>query len=66
MRGMEHSTASRRTAPANATQTGRPAKAYGDRNFEQTKVPGLGSGPILPECLRKLFRHKDTPAAKRS
>ncbi len=31
-------------------------------NFEQLIVPGLGSGPILPEWLSKLFRRKDTSA----
>jgi hypothetical protein len=37
-------------------------------NFEQLIVPGLGSGPILPESVskffRKLFRRKDTPATR--
>ena len=37
-------------------------------NFEQLIVPGLGSGPILPESVskffRKLFRRTDTPASR--
>jgi hypothetical protein len=32
-------------------------------NFEQLIVPGLGSGPILPAWLSKLFRRKNTQAA---
>jgi hypothetical protein len=59
---MEHSTASRQPVPepTNATETGRTKKAHGERNFEQMILPGLGSGPILPEWVRKLFRRKDT------
>jgi hypothetical protein len=38
-------------------------KTHGDLNFEQLTVPGLGSGPILPEWLSKLFRRNKTPAA---
>jgi hypothetical protein len=33
-------------------------------NFEQLIVPGLGSGPILPEWLTKRFRRTDTPATR--
>jgi len=34
-------------------------KAHGDRHFEPMIVPGLvGTGPILPAWLRKLFRRK--------
>jgi hypothetical protein len=33
-------------------------------HFEQLIVPGLGSGPILPEWLSKLFRRRDTPDAR--
>ena len=34
-------------------------------HFEQETVPGLmGTGPILPEWLRKRFRRKDAPAAR--
>ena len=37
-------------------------------HFEQETVPGLLSGPILPESVskffRKLFRRKHTPAAR--
>lgn len=35
------------------------------RHFKQTTLPSLGgTGPLLPEWLRKLFRHKDTPAVR--
>jgi hypothetical protein len=45
----------------NSTETG---STQGNRHFESTKLPSLGgTGPILPEWLRKLFRRKDTPAA---
>ena len=44
-----------------ATET---AKAHGNRNFEQMILPGLGSGPILPEWVRKRFRRKDTAASR--
>ena len=33
-------------------------------HFEQETVPSLfGTGPLLPEWLRKRFRRKDTPAS---
>ncbi len=69
MRGMEHSTASQPSIPepprADDTETGRTEKAYGDRNFRPMTLPSLGgSGPILPEWLRKRFRHTDTPATR--
>jgi hypothetical protein len=65
MRPMEHSTASRQPVPepTNATETGRTKKAHGERNFEQMILPGLGSGPILPEWVRKRFKRKDTRAS---
>ena len=63
MSAMEPSTASRPPA----TETGRTEKAYGNRHFKPTKLPSLGgTGPILPEWLRKPFRRKSTPAAQRT
>ena len=69
MSAMEPSTASQppasRPPHTDATETGRTEKAHGDRHFESTKLPSLGgTGPILPEWLRKRFRRKDTPAAR--
>jgi hypothetical protein len=60
---MEPSTASQPPASelprADATETSRTEKAYGDRHFKPMKVPGLvGTGPILPEWLRKPFRRR--------
>jgi hypothetical protein len=58
MSAMEHSTASQ-TEPTDTTKTVKTTqvKAYGDHHFPQTTVPGLvGTGPILPEWLRKPFR----------
>jgi hypothetical protein len=65
MSAMDPSTASQTPASVprrtNSTETGR---TQGNRHFESTKLPSLGgTGPILPEWLRKLFRRKDTPAA---
>jgi len=65
---MEPSTASQSPASeptrTDTIQTSRSEKAYGDRNFKPTTVPGLvGSGPLLPEWLRKRFQRKDTPAS---
>jgi hypothetical protein len=69
---MEHSTASQPPAldrsgigqlRATATKTG--TKAHGDRHFKQMILPDLvGSGPILPAWLSRLFRRKDTSAAR--
>jgi len=63
---MERSTASPPSAPdpsrADATEVGvtKKVKAHGDRNFEQTILPSLGSGPVLPlwlsSRLSKLFK----------
>lgn len=51
--------------PTDVTETFfKTANAPSDRHFEQLTVPGLGSGPILPEWLSKLFRRKDTPASR--
>jgi hypothetical protein len=61
MNAMEHSTVSQ-TEATDITET-KKIKANGDYHFEPTTVPGLvGTGPILPEWLRKHFRRKDTPA----
>jgi hypothetical protein len=50
--------------PVRATKT----KAHGDRHFKQVKMPGVASSPILPDWvhnrLSKLFRRKNTPAAR--
>ncbi len=46
------------------TKTTATAKAYGNRNFKPTKLPGLGSGPLFPEWVHRLFRRKDTPASR--
>jgi len=43
--------------PAQATEIGKTENAPADRHFEQTTLPSLGgSGPLLPEWFRKLFR----------
>jgi hypothetical protein len=43
--------------PAQATEIGRTENAPADRHFEQMTLPSLGgSGPLLPEWFRKLFR----------
>jgi hypothetical protein len=54
---------------ADAAETGRTEKAYGNRNFEPDSVPGLvGDAFLIPASVtkffRKLFRRKDTPAAR--
>jgi hypothetical protein len=69
MSAVEPSTTSQSAASepvrAGAIETGGAKKAYGDRNFKPMTLPSLGgSGPILPEWLRQLFRRKDTPAAR--
>jgi hypothetical protein len=71
MSAMEPSTASHPAASeperADGIETGRTnkVKAHGDRNFETQILPGLvGSGPILPEWLRRLFRRTDTHASR--
>ena len=47
-----------RTNASTATKV----KAHGDRNFPSETLPSLGgTGPILPEWLRKRFRRKHTP-----
>ncbi len=63
MRPMEHSTVGQPSASdprrADATETGTPDTLH----IGHTKLPSLGgTGPILPEWLRKLFQRKDTPA----
>jgi hypothetical protein len=43
--------------PAHATEIGKTENAPADRHFKQTTLPSLGgSGPLLPEWFRKLFR----------
>ena len=67
MSAMKPSTTSRHVAPepTDTTETAKPEKAHGDRHFEQMKIPSLGgTGPILPEWLRKRFRRKDTSAVR--
>ncbi len=73
MSAMEPSTTSRPSAsePArtDATNTFKTANAPADRHFKQTTLPSLGgTGPILPESVRKFFRkrfrHTDTPASR--
>jgi hypothetical protein len=71
MRHMKHPTVRQPPAPdrseigqlrANATETG--PKAHGNRHFKQMILPDLvGSGPILPEWLSRLFRRKDGGSA---
>jgi hypothetical protein len=47
--------------PAHATETGRTEKAPADRHFEQMTLPSIGgTGPLLPEWFRKLFRRSST------
>jgi hypothetical protein len=44
---------------------GKEVKAHGDRNFGSETLPSLGgTGPILPEWLRKRFRRKSTSVAR--
>ena len=46
-----------------AAETGATAKAYGNRNFKPTKVPGLASGPLFPEWVHRLFRRRKDATA---
>jgi hypothetical protein len=69
MRGMKHATASqshaREASRASVAGTDSAKKAYGDHYLPPTTLPDLvGSGPILPEWLRKLFRRTDRPTAR--
>lgn len=68
MRPMKRSTVSQppisEPPRTDATETGMNEKAHGDRNFEPMILPGLGSGPLLPEWVHRLFRRKDAPAAR--
>jgi len=65
MRAMEHFTASHPPA-ANPRRT--QADADTDEpyipHFRSLITPGVASGPILPEWLRKFFRRKDTPVSR--
>ncbi len=68
MKRMEPSTASQPPASeptrTDATRTGTTKKAHGNRNFQSLILPELVSVPPMPAWLRKLFRRKDTPAAR--
>jgi hypothetical protein len=45
--------------------TFKTARAPSDRHFEQEILPDLvGSGPILPMWLRRLFRRKHTQVTR--
>jgi hypothetical protein len=41
---------------------GQVKQAPNGLHFEQLTVPGLGSGPLLPDWVRKLFRRTPTRA----
>jgi hypothetical protein len=70
MRPMEHSTASRQPATdrSGVGQHRRQADADTDEpyipHFRSLITPGVASGPILPEWLRKLFRRTDTHTSR--
>jgi hypothetical protein len=64
-----HQPAASETVRADATESSRTEKAYGDRNFKPTTLPGLvGPDFLIPapvsKFFRKLFRRTDTPAAR--
>jgi hypothetical protein len=65
MSAMEHSAVGQPSASEpqrmNAAETGTAQTTPGTLHIEHEKLPGLGSGPILPEWLRKRFRRTDTP-----
>jgi hypothetical protein len=57
---MEHST----VGQPSASDPRRTDSTPDTLHIGHTKLPSLGgTGPILPEWLRKLFRRKDTHAA---
>jgi hypothetical protein len=68
MSAMEPTTASQSPASgptrANAAETGRTEKAYGDRYHKPVITPGIFKGPILPVWLSKRFRRTDTSASR--
>jgi hypothetical protein len=59
---MQPTTAGQPPAPESTradNKTGGTEKAYGGHHFKPMIVPGLvGTGPILPEWLRKPFRRR--------
>jgi hypothetical protein len=66
MRPIKPSTASQ---PAAADPRLTQANADTDERDRPPEIrslitPGVASGPILPEWLRKRFRRKETPAAR--
>jgi len=73
MSAMESSTADQpaasETMRADATESSRTEKAYGDRNFKPMTLPSLvGPDFLIPasvsKLFRKLFRRKDTSASR--
>jgi hypothetical protein len=68
MSEMEHPVASQSAVSESghtSTGTAKEIKAHGDRNFASETLPSLGgTGPILPEWLRKRFRRKHTSATR--
>ncbi len=61
MSAMEPTTTSQSPASvptrASAAATGRTEKAYGNRNFEPAKMPGLvGPNFLIPQSVTKFFR----------
>lgn len=68
MNAMEHPTASQPAVPGSErtnASTAKEVKAHDDLHFRSETLPSLGgTGPILPEWLRKRFRRKRTPAAR--
>jgi hypothetical protein len=62
MTAMEHSTISTPPAAvARGPQTDDPTDERYIPHFRSLITPGVASGPLLPEWLRKRFRRKDTP-----
>jgi hypothetical protein len=65
---MEHATANQPATSGpprtDAAETGMNEKAHGDRNFEPMILQGLGSGPLFPTWVHRLFRRKDAAALR--
>jgi hypothetical protein len=68
MSAMEHSTTDPPpgTTPGDTSRsaTDTAERAPGTRHFQSLILPGLAKGPILPEWVRRPFRHTDTPASR--
>ena len=68
MNAMEHPTTSQpAVSEPERTNAGtaKEVKAHDNLYFRSETLPSLGgTGPILPEWLRKRFRRKRTPAAR--